>query len=170
MKKIVKVLSIVLAIIFVPLIYFYFRDMTYPKVIDAVSIEDAMDLVSEKDDYYIISMEGGGGFHLVCRNGKYKDKNVEIRGKMNPQTCLSNTFLWPSNNRLLIKATKVTDDYYDDGVYSREVIVECEDFKFIKPIIRDYTYAEHWGRMFSPTSYIDSYDVMHEDYVLPDSE
>ncbi len=157
-----KILILILTITIIILGVVYFQKIAYEKVRMGITMKKAEKIINENDDYAILSVEES---IYKCESGKYKGKFVALYGEKGtyPDTNCSDVLRWPGENKFLIKIKSVNENFFDDGIYRRDLDITCESYEFIIPIKRQYCYSKH-ERYFYPENYIDEYDVLNGDY------
>lgn len=130
---------------------------------NAISLEEAQQIVSsEKNCYIIEGFEGGFGEAYQFAYGEHKGKII-----IPPDWFLDKfkaPFVFPAKNKFLIRGSELKPHKASENdLYDLEFEIEIFDWEIIAPIERDYTFAYHF-RFFSPRNHIDLYDLRHGDF------
>lgn len=143
----------------------WLNDTSSHPVLYAVSLEEAQEIASGGEGYFIVGCGYSTGYDYFIAHGENEGVSVLLTGNAPDGTLNRYTFLHGTDNRFLVKGTLSERASPDE--YQMELEVEAWDF--IAPITRNYddTYGRTGKtRWFTPKDYIDDFDVENGDFYM----
>lgn len=163
MRTIRKKLIIIFVLILVIFISYYIRNKTYKVIVKAITMEEAIKIIEQEEDYYLVKEGNASGLsYFRFAEGRLKGKGVSLMPAINSK--FSIVFSSFSGGNIFLVKGHLKEGYFEresPGEYEYEI--DLENWQIVSPIKRTYEYSRHF-RLFAPTEYIDEYDVNHGDY------
>lgn len=146
------------------------RDNGYVRVKEGITRTEAERFVNEDEQCFLIAAKDGGtGTDFSIVYGEYSGSDVVLTGNT-PKRSLSNVFFLSKQNTFLVKGIEYNISsrglpFYMDA--SNNYSIDVISWEIVIPIRRDYQYRtnEQKERLFSPSNYLDQFDVEQRDYI-----
>ena len=172
MKKKMIIIFTILCSLLLGLVILIWNDCSYERVKDGITLAEAKHLIDEDERCFLITRkEGATDADYTIVYGKYAGADVNLTRGNVPESALSNVFFLSKHNTFLVE---VVNEYNIENrglpfeeAYPYIYSVDVTSWEIVIPIRRDYQYRtkEQKERWFSPSGYLDQFDVEQGDYI-----
>lgn len=143
----------------------------YACVREGIPLIEAVRIVDDARYFLISPKHGATDAEYSIIHGKYAGFDVNLIGSNTPGGALSNVFFLSKANIFLVEIgneynTENRGISFDDA-YPKIYSVDVISWEIVIPIRRDYQYRVNGQkeRLFSPSKYLDQFDVEQGDYI-----
>ncbi len=173
-KKMIKIglcLCVILLFLAIYITVIVQKDCGYAKVKDGITLAEAERLANEDEQsFIIIEKDGGAGIEFAIAYGEHAGIDVHLTGNA-PGCYLSSVFFGKEHNTFLVRGVEHNISnrglpYMEMALIPDPYAIDVISWEIIIPIRRDYQYRNEGKRFFSPSKYLDQFDVDQGDYII----
>jgi len=174
MKKTITIVSIIVCTVVASVavsisVFSHAFSSRYPIVLEALSHNEAQQTIEKNENAYLFrfSYSAGLDYEIQMEDGTWvsvipADSDMWFNNQLSPVLANGENIL------LVIGTIEPADGAEAWRMLPPEYYLSIEQWFFVAPIHRDYTYEQH-SRFFYPKDSLDQYDVDNGDYTIDGS-